>query len=215
MKKLFYSLFVIIVFISSCSSGGQQVVISTDFGDMTVLLYDETPKHRDNFIKLVKDGYYDDLLFHRVINRFMIQGGDPNSRDASPTARLGSGGPGYKIPAEIAFPHFKGALAAAQSPNPQKQSSGSQFYIVHGAAVNDAQLDNIERSMNFKYTTTERARYKEIGGYPGLDMNYTVFGEVIDGFDVIDKIATVQTNGNPPQGTSRPLEDVKMRIRLK
>lgn len=215
MKKLFFSLVVLAAVFAGCTSGPQQIVISTEFGDMTAILYDETPLHRDNFIKNVKENYYDDLLFHRVINRFMIQGGDPNSRNATPDARLGSGGPGYRIPAEIAFPHFKGALAAAQSPNPKKESSGSQFYIVHGGPVSDSQLDSQERRMNFKYTPEERARYKSQGGYPGLDMNYTVFGEVISGFDVIDKIATVQTNGDPPQGQSRPLEDVKMTIRLK
>jgi peptidyl-prolyl cis-trans isomerase B (cyclophilin B) len=154
------------------------VLLQTTMGDIKVKLYNETPLHRDNFIKLVEEGYYDGLLFHRVIKDFMIQGGDPNSKNAQPGQMLGNGGPNYTIPAEI-FPqitHKKGSLAAARDNNPQKASSGSQFYIVHN--------DN---------------------GTPHLDGLYTVFGETIEGFDVIDKIATVQT-----AVANRPVEDVKI-----
>lgn len=136
MKKLIFSLLVAATMLSACGgSGGQQAVISTSYGDITVLLYDDTPQHRDNFVQLVKDGFYDDLLFHRVMRGFMIQGGDPNSKGAAAGQSLGSGGPGYTVPQEIGSPHFRGALAAARQPdsvNPAKASSGSQFYLVHG-----------------------------------------------------------------------------------
>ena len=117
MKKLIFSLATAVLLFAGCSSGEQQAIISTDFGDITIVLYDETPEHRDNFIKLVKDGFYDDLLFHRVMSEFMIQGGDPNSRNAAPGAGLGNGGPGYTLTADIGLPHFKGTLAAARSPD--------------------------------------------------------------------------------------------------
>lgn len=198
---------------TSCGDGKTYAVIETDMGNMTVELYDSTPKHKENFVKLVKEGYYKDLLFHRVMKGFMIQGGDPNSRNASPQARLGTGGPNYKLDAEIGAPHFKGALSAARQPdsvNPEKKSSGSQFFIVQGGIQSDAQLNAQEQRKGFKYNESQRTKYKTIGGYPSLDTDYTVFGEVIEGFDVIDKIANVQT------GTGdRPVEDVKMNIRLK
>ena len=188
------------------------VIIETDFGTMTAILYNETPKHRDNFIKLAEEGYYDDLLFHRVINGFMIQGGDPNSRNAKQDAPLGSGGPGYTVPAEFVdtLVHHKGALAAARmgdQMNPQKKSSGSQFYIVQGKPVTEQELSIFEGRKGIQYGRAQKETYLELGGTPFLDNAYTVFGKVIKGLDVIDKIATVQTGRG-----DRPVENVKMKI---
>ncbi len=197
----------------SCSPKQELFLIETDMGTMTVKLYDSTPQHRDNFKKLVKDGYYDDLLFHRVINGFMIQGGDPDSKGAPANKRLGSGGPGYTIPAEIGAAHFKGALAAARTggpSNPEKRSSGSQFYIVHGKATSDTDLQRQASQKNITYTEEQKARYKKDGGAIFLDGDYTVFGEVVEGLDVIDKIAVTQTAPG-----DRPLKDVKMKVRKK
>ncbi|MEL7020414.1 MAG: peptidylprolyl isomerase, partial [Bacteroidota bacterium] len=170
------------------------VELQTAYGNMLIELSNATPQHRDNFIKLVEEGFYDDLLFHRVIDGFMIQGGDPNSKNATPNTRLGSGGPGYKVPAEFidSLVHTKGALAAARTGdavNPQRQSSGSQFYIVDGQPVTDAVLDNMEARKDMRYSPANRAIYLERGGTPFLDKDYTVFGQVIDGLEVIDKIA--------------------------
>jgi len=186
----------------------QYATIETEFGNVTVKLYNSTPQHRDNFMKLAGEGFYEDLLFHRVISGFMIQGGDPESKGAPAGKSLGSGGPGYQIPAEIGAPHIKGALAAARNGNPEKKSSGSQFYIVHGKPVTDVQLDQIERQKNIKYTPEQRSLYKSMGGAPFLDMEYTVYGEVVSGLEVIDKIAAVQTAPG-----DRPVEDVKMKVR--
>jgi peptidyl-prolyl cis-trans isomerase B (cyclophilin B) len=213
MRTIILFCFLAILGLSSCGDGKTYAEIETDFGTMTVELYNSTPLHKENFIKLAKEGFYDDLLFHRVMNGFMVQGGDPNSKGAAPDVRLGSGGPGYKIPAEIGAPHFKGALAAARQPdgvNPEKMSSGSQFYVVHGKIPSDQELNSYELRKGFKYNEAQKAKYKEIGGTPMLDMDYTVFGEVIEGFDVIDKIAGVQTKPG-----DRPVEDVKMKIRIK
>ena len=213
MRILIIALSICIATLYSCSTEKTLVEIETEFGTMTVELYDSTPKHKENFVKLIKEGFYDDLLFHRVMNNFMIQGGDPNSRGAAPGARLGSGGPGYTIPHEIGAPHFKGVLAAARQPdsvNPEKNSSGSQFYIVHGEPQTDQQLDMFQSRKGITYNESQRAKYKEMGGYPFLDMDYTAFGEVVEGFDVIDKIAAVQTDP-----ANRPLADVKMKVRIK
>lgn len=184
-------------------------IIETNMGNMKIMLYNTTPKHRDNFIKLAQEGYYDSLLFHRVINGFMIQGGDPDSRTAPAGQPLGMGGPGYEIDPEIGAPHLRGALAAARNNNPQKKSSGSQFYIVQGQIVNDAYLDQIETQKGIKYSPEQRKMYKEVGGAPFLDNDYTVFGEVVEGMDVINKIASVHTDGN-----DRPVEPVRMAIHL-
>lgn len=183
------------------------IKIETTKGTMTVKLYNETPLHRDNFVKLAKEGYYNGLLFHRVIKDFMIQGGDPDSKDAAPQKMLGMGGPGYTVPAEFNknLIHKKGALAAARDNNPQKASSGSQFYIVQGKAYNDSQLDMMAAQMGLSYTPQQKNIYRTIGGTPFLDMNYTVFGEVVEGLSVIDKIAGVPTGRG-----DRPNEDVKI-----
>lgn len=187
-------------------------LIETDFGNMKVELYESTPKHKANFIKLANEGFYDSLLFHRVINGFMIQGGDPQSKNAPSHQRLGTGGPGYKIDAEIGAPHFKGTLAAARqggSANPLKKSSGSQFYIVQGKPYTEASLKNLATSKGVDYNAAQLEKYKSVGGTPQLDMDYTVFGEVVDGMDVIDKIAAVKTNPS-----DRPLEDVRMKVSI-
>lgn len=249
---------------------GQKVEITTTFGSMTVLLYDQTPQHRDNFIKLVQEGFYNDLLFHRVIDGFMLQGGDPDSKGAAPGAALGQGGPGYTIQAEIVdgYYHKKGALAAARQGdqiNPEKRSSGSQFYIVDGRTYVEADLqrlntrkqkqyymakmklfladttnreyltrlnelrakqDNeglntlnkeIEGAIDssygpppaIAYTQNQLATYAADGGAPHLDGDYTVFGEVVQGMEVIDAIAGVATDGR-----ARPLDDILMTITL-
>ena len=188
--------------------------LSTSLGDMVIKLYDETPAHRDNFMKLVEESFYDSLLFHRVMDGFMIQGGDPQSRNAAKGARLGVGGPGYTVPAELNdnLVHTKGALAAARivgSSNPEMSSSGSQFYIVHGTPVNENSLKRMESSSGIKYSDKQKEEYVSLGGTPQLDRNYTVFGRVIEGLDVIDKITKVQKDG-----ANRPLTDVTMTLKL-
>ena len=188
------------------------VIIETPYGEMTAKLYNETPQHRDNFIKLAEEGYFNDLLFHRVIDGFMIQGGDPKSRDARPDQPLGSGGPGYTVPAEFvdSLVHVKGALAAARTGdqvNPKRNSSGSQFYIVHGQKVTADQIKMMEARKGITYSEEAKEIYMEEGGTPFLDKDYTVFGRVIKGLDVIDKIAAVQTGRS-----DRPMEDVKMKV---
>ncbi len=239
------------------------VKIETEFGDILIKLYDETPLHRDNFVKLAQEGFYDDLLFHRVIKGFMVQGGDPDSKDAASGVRLGGGDTGYTIPAEFdtKFFHKKGALAAARqgdAQNPERRSSGSQFYIVQGKTFSNEEIDDILQRQNQQYENgilrkyykenedelnklrsdgkqqefalrmaklredaSNEAKqnppfsmsdekieaYKTIGGYPSLDGNYTVFGEVIEGLEVIDKIAEVNTDQ-----ADRPQNDIKMKV---
>lgn len=191
-----------------------RVRISTSYGDMIVKLYDETPKHRDNFVKLVKDGFYEGTLFHRVINSFMIQGGDPDSKNAAKNAALGAGDIGYRLPAEFVSSkiHKKGALAAARQGdfvNPKKESSGCQFYIVQGNVYKKEHLQAFENQMGKKFSQEQIAAYTTVGGTPHLDGEYTVFGEVVEGLDVIDRIAAVQTDGR-----DRPLEDIKMNLSI-
>ena len=190
------------------------VEITTPYGKMVVSLSDKTPGHRDNFIKLVEEGFYNDLLFHRVIDGFMVQGGDPTSRGADKNARLGMGGPGYQIPAEFdqELAHVKGALAAARTGdagNPERKSSGSQFYIVSGRPVEDRDLDAMQTRKGITYSSETRKAYLENGGVPFLDADYTVFGQVVEGLEVIDAIAKSATG---PQ--DRPVEDVTMQIRV-
>ncbi len=243
-----------------------KIKIHTTMGDMVVKLYNETPQTRDNFIKLVKQKFYDSTLFHRVIHTFMIQGGDPNSKNAKPGVMLGSGDAGYTVPAEIVpgLFHKKGALATARQGdqvNPTKASSGCQFYIVQGKVFTNGALDTMEQRMNFgikqqiftkiismpqntemkrkfikyqnesnidslqaltktiepiidsmfekadkfKFSPEERKAYTTIGGTPQLDNNYTVFGEIVEGLDIVDKIAAVKTSPG-----DRPVEDVRV-----
>src|SRR5262245_13801144 len=193
----------------------RDVLMQTTMGDIVIRLSDSTPFHRDNFLKLVKVHYYDSVLFHRVIQNFMIQGGDPDSKRAEAGKPLGNGGPGYTVPAEFrsSLFHKKGVIAAARTGdniNPQKASSGSQFYIVQGKIFTDAGLDSVEtfRLNGRKIPQAEREVYKTIGGTPHLDQGYTVFGEVVKGLDVVDKIAAVQTSKG--QDRDRPLQDVRI-----
>lgn len=271
MNRILTFFLIISFFITGCAQkkGHDYVItIKTSHGQMIAILYDETPKHKENFIKLVKEKYYDSLLFHRVMQEFMIQGGDPNSKKAPAGQPLGNGGPGYTVDSEFnsAFFHEKGAFSAARAPdnvNPTKASSGSQFYLVQGKKHSDEELTQLEQNIQyakknqylrdvlgmpeyanvrqqvmdkqregdgtwltsffeksdtliqkvkkeykpFTFSAEQRARYKDVGGAPHLDGDYTVFGKVIKGLDVIDKIAAVQVNS-----TNRPLEDVRMFI---
>jgi peptidyl-prolyl cis-trans isomerase B (cyclophilin B) len=221
-------IFILIPFIAMVLSGAAQkdstlkkkdrkkdVLLQTSMGDIVVRLSDSTPLHRYNFLKLVKVGFYDSVLFHRVIKNFMIQSGDPESKTAPSGVPLGNGGPSYTIPAEFRATlfHKKGVIAAARmgdNVNPQKASSGSQFYIVQGKPFTDAELDIVEttRMNGRKIPADQREVFKTIGGTPHLDQGYTVFGEVITGLDVVDKIASVKTSmGND---RDRPLEDVRI-----
>ncbi len=262
--KIFSLLFSL--FLYNCSSAGDgptKVIITTDYGDIEMELYDKTPQHRDNFIKLVKDGYYDGTLFHRVIKDFMIQGGDPDTKNAKPGTRLGNGGPGYTVPAEFVpeYIHKRGAVAAARQGdniNPEKASSGSQFYIVQGRIFTDEQLNQEEiktaqnkagqmysqylkeeeealkkegKAVNleeiqekaaqkaseylannpYHMKAEDREVYKTIGGTPHLDGEYTVFGFVTKGMEVVDKIAKAETDN-----ANRPKTDVKIkRMKIK
>jgi Peptidyl-prolyl cis-trans isomerase (rotamase) - cyclophilin family len=240
------------------------LLIQTDLGDIKIKLYNETPQHRDNFIKLAKEGFYDGTLFHRVIKDFMIQGGDPDSKNAAKGKMLGSGDTGYTIPAEFVYPqlfHKKGALSAARQSdevNPKKASSGCQFYIVTGKAYSQGQILNMEQQINhgkveevfntlvsknaakikklrldrdkdglyelqeeliaeaktkadsmpdFKFTPEQVKAYTTVGGTPHLDNQYTVFGEVVEGLDIVDSIQKVKTNR-----ADRPEEDLKMKV---
>jgi cyclophilin family peptidyl-prolyl cis-trans isomerase len=190
------------------------VKVITDYGTMTIRLYNSTPLHRDNFLKLVKQGYYDSLLFHRVIRDFMIQGGDPDSKKAAPGAMLGQGGPGYTVPAEIKADiyHKKGALAAARTGdamNPTKASSGSQFYLVQGKVYPLSELTGMEQRFGIRFTEKQKELYSTVGGTPHLDGAYTVYGEVTEGLSVIDAIASVQTGAG-----DRPVKDVRMKMQI-
>lgn len=217
-------LFIIsLFFLLACSTSGEltkirkkdlsrDVELVTDKGVMVLRLSDSTPQHRDNFIRLTKSGFFDGISFHRVINNFMIQGGDPNTRIPDSSASIGSGGPGYTIPAEIVpgMFHHKGALAAARmgdQVNPERASSGSQFYIVQGKVFTVGALDSLERGRlrGYKIPQAHRQIYTTTGGTPHLDNQYTVFGRLIQGFEVLDSIAGVKTNNR-----DRPEEDVRI-----
>ncbi len=182
-----------------------EVLMKTSMGDITLKLYNETPKHRDNFIALVKKNFFDSLLFHRVINNFMIQGGDPNSKNAPSGMMLGNGDVGYTVPAEFnpKLIHKKGALAAARNDNPEKASSGCQFYIVQGKKTDSTMLRKMEQRTGWHYTQEQLNTYETQGGTPFLDNGYTVYGETIKGIEVVDKIAAVAGDGN-----NRPVENV-------
>jgi peptidyl-prolyl cis-trans isomerase B (cyclophilin B) len=262
MKRLFLVILWMAYSLTGCAQKSDQVVtIKTKYGDMVAILYDETPKHKANFIKLAKEGFFDSLLFHRVIEGFMIQGGDPQSKHAAPGVHLGNGGPGYTIDAEIVpkFFHERGALSAARlgdQVNPTRASSGSQFYIVQGKKYSELELtidpqkynaaltQFFQKPENKKYYDSLGAFYRSgsaqaaedyiislkpiveqqlnlkvgkevspeilkayttVGGALHLDGQYTVFGKVIKGLDVVDKIASL-----PKDQAERPLEDVRM-----
>jgi cyclophilin family peptidyl-prolyl cis-trans isomerase len=187
------------------------VTIDTKFGKMNLVLFDKTPKHKANFLKLVNDKFYDSTLFHRVIKNFMIQGGDPKSKKAKPGEPLGNGDNGYKIPAEFLpdLYHKKGALAAAGNNFPATESSGCQFYIVHGKIWNEADLETQIKRSGRPFTDLQKSTYKSIGGSPHLDGNYTVFGQLIGGYAVLDSLANSKTSTSPKD---RPMTDLKMNI---
>lgn len=198
------------LFAQKKSKKEELVTIKTPYGEMKAILYDQTPLHKQNFLKLAKNHFYDSLLFHRIIENFMIQGGDPNSKKAKAGERLGNGGADMeRIPAEFhpALFHKKGALAAARDANPEKKSSACQFYIVQGKVYNDADLDvQLRRIAGTRNATAEqREVYKTVGGTPHLDGNYTVFGQVISGLAVLDSVAH-----QPKDRTDRPLKDLRM-----
>ena len=272
MKQNFWILLILLACSAvACKSGQKKdgnmeketvLKIETSMGDIKVKLYNETPKHRDNFIKLAKDGTYNGTLFHRVIKDFMVQAGDPESKNAPKGKMLGSGDVGYTVPAEFVYPkyfHKKGALSAARQGdevNPKKESSGCQFYIVTGKVFNDSTLLNMEQQKNqnkvteafnalaqkhmkeiykmrkandqdglyalqdtlfiqaeaeaakqpdFHFTPEQIKAYTTVGGTPHLDGEYTVFGEVVEGMDIVDKIQQVKTDRS-----DRPEEDVKI-----
>ncbi|MBQ0016200.1 MAG: peptidylprolyl isomerase [Bacteroidales bacterium] len=189
-----------------------RVAIETDYGVMIAELYNETPQHKKNFLKLVREGFYDGLLFHRVIKDFMIQGGDPNSKNAPAGMPLGSGNLGYTIPAEFRndLYHRRGALAAARQGdqvNPQKASSATQFYIVQGNKWDDQGFMALQQRMGKILTEEQKEVYRTEGGTPFLDGDYTVFGQVVEGLEIIDTIANVQKDR-----MDRPLKDIKMKI---
>ena len=187
-----------------------KVLLKTSMGDITIALYDETPLHKENFIKLVNDKYYDGVLFHRIIQNFMIQTGDPESKNAKAGQMLGNGGPGYTIPAEFVPEcyHKRGAVAAARmgdNVNPKKESSGSQFYIVDGQVFNTAMLNRVIQMTKKTFSQEQINTYTSIGGAPHLEGDYTVFGEVISGMEVVDKIAAQAKDGR-----DRPVQDIKI-----
>jgi len=212
MKLKYFLSLCVLLSIIACKPKQELVLIETDYGNMKISLYDSTPKHKENFLKLAKEGFYDGTLFHRVISGFMIQGGDPESIGAPANKPLGSGGPGYTIDAEIGAYHFKGTVAAARRGgpgNPEKKSSGSQFYIVQGKPVAEGQLTSMAQMKGITYSPEDIQKYVSLGGTPFLDSDYTVFGEVVEGMDVIDKIAAVQTAPG-----DRPVEDVSMKVSI-
>lgn len=228
MNRLFSLLFALIM-LGACAQGNgkaaeqdhqladeprTQILIETEQGDMILELFNETPLHRDNFIRLVQEGYYDGTLFHRVIQGFMIQGGDPNSKDAPQGVQLGMGGPDYTIDAEFVpgMMHSKGMLAAARQGdqmNPTKASSGSQFYIVHGRIFSHDELLAVENRTGKKLSTEQTRIYTTEGGAPHLDGEYTIFGQVVSGLEVIDAIAA-----QPTDPANRPLENIAMRMSI-
>lgn len=216
MKKLFAVCFVALLGLISFHLQAQevemQVLIDTDMGKIKVKLFNDTPLHRDNFIKNVKEHRYDGLLFHRVIKQFMIQAGDINSKDAPIEQHLGDGDPDYTIPAEIVFPkyfHKRGMLCAARvgdDENPERASSATQFYIVTGKFFTEMELDKMEKEQGITFTPEQRQAYMLEGGTPHLDNKYTIFGEVVKGIKVVDKIQFTETNAD-----DRPTKNIKIK----
>lgn len=206
---------VLLFFVSAAIAkpGHNYVRLKTNKGECIIMLYNQTPKHRDNFLKLAGEGFYNGTLFHRVIKEFMIQGGDPDSKTAKSGQVLGEGDLGYRIDAEFrdSLFHKKGVLAAARDDNPEKASSASQFYIVQGKKWTDETLEEvrIKRMNGRKIPDVQRLVYKNIGGTPHLDQNYTVYGELVKGLDMVDHIAVVKTSAG-----DRPVEDVAMEVSI-
>jgi cyclophilin family peptidyl-prolyl cis-trans isomerase len=207
MKKILLSL-LLLSFGGSGFAQSYKMAIETDSGKIVLMLYDNTPLHRDNMVKLVREGFYDSTLFHRVIPAFMIQGGDPKSKNAQPGQMLGDGDLGYTVPAEINDSNFhsRGVLAAARDNRPDKASSATQFYIVAGKVYTDQELDMISQRSGREFTPAQREVYKTIGGTPFLDGNYTVYGMVLEGMETVDKIVNT-----PRNQADRPNTDIAMR----
>ena len=207
MKKTLFALLALITISLNAFAQKTKIKIETEYGNIILMLYDNTPLNTDNMRKNAKDHVYDSTLFHRVIPEFMIQGGDPDSKNAKPGQMLGNGGLKYTIPAEIndADYHKRGAVGVARDGNPQKAGSASQFYLVVGKKFTDADLDMIAQRAGRKFTTEQRETYKTIGGTPHLDGGYTVFGEVIEGMDIVDKIAL-----EPRDKSDRPNKDIRI-----
>lgn len=210
MKKFTSTLFLVLLVGMAFAKKNKNkfVEMETNKGTFTLEVYNDVPKHAENFLKLANEGFYDSLLFHRIIPSFMIQGGDPESKNAVDGQMLGNGDVGYKVPAEFMLPkyyHKKGALAAARDNNPEKASSGCQFYIVVGKTFTDAELDQMEARIGQKYSEQARKDYKTIGGTPHLDAGYTVYGQIVKGQDVVDAISSM------PRNTSdRPAENIRI-----
>jgi peptidyl-prolyl cis-trans isomerase B (cyclophilin B) len=216
MKKILILTFILAVaqlsFAQKKSKKDYLVTISTEFGDMQLVLFDETPKHKANFLKLAEEGFYNGTLFHRIIDGFMIQGGDPDSKKAKPGEPLGEGDLGYTIPAEFndKLFHKKGVIAAARDNNPQKASSASQFYLAQGKVFKEEDFAAVERRTGRPVPADRKDVYKTIGGIPHLDQNYTVYGIVINGLEAIDKIAL-----QPKDSRDRPTKDIPMKVSVK
>lgn len=215
MRIIYFLLFIVsgvIAFPTQAQRTETFVLLDTDMGKIKVKLYDETPQHRDNFLKHVTNKTYDGLLFHRVIKQFMIQAGDVTSKDAPPDKELGDGDLGYTVPAEFVYPryfHKAGALCAARTgdeENPERASSATQFYIVTGNFFTELELNKMEEKENKTFTEEQRNAYMHLGGSPHLDGKYTVFGEVVSGMKVARKIHLVDTNEK-----DRPLKNIKIK----
>jgi len=214
LKRIsFCSCLAVLIFLASCGEKTAVLQIATSHGDIKIKLYNETPAHRDTFLALVKRGYYDDLLFHRVIEDFVVQGGDPKSKSATPETQLGASGKDFKIPAETNNNHInkKGALAFANVYilDSTQLTVGGQFYIVDGKKIKNGELSMIEKKFGKSYSDEQKEIYGEKGGLPHLDGRNTIFGEVVKGIEVLDKIARKPTND-----FDRPLEDVKFTITI-
>lgn len=206
-RKFVITVFAIAAMSVNALAQKNKVKIETDYGTITVMLYNNTPKNTANMIKVAKEHGYDSTLFHRCIPQFVIQGGDPQSKRAKPNQMLGDGGLSYTIPAEIndAAIHKYGALGVARDNNPDKAGSACQFYIVTGKKYTPEELDNIGKRTGRTYTAEQKEIYKTLGGTPHLDGNYTVFGEVLEGMDIVEKIAA-----EPRDGNDRPKKDIRM-----
>jgi cyclophilin family peptidyl-prolyl cis-trans isomerase len=217
MKKHFFVCILLLIstisFAQKKSKKDYLVTLKTKYGTTHLVLFDDTPLHKANFVKLVEKKFYDSLLFHRIIDGFMIQGGDPESKTAKPNQRLGGGGGNLeRIPYEFKTNHVhkKGALAAARDNNPEKKSSACQFYIVQGKKMTDEEVTQVAQRNGMDYTTQQRAEYMILGGTPRLDNAYTVFGEAIDNLDLVDTIAK-----QAKDSADRPKEDIKMSMTVK